>query len=747
MYHFMKQNSEKTKNASTIMIIISLLFVLSASPIGLATVKASYDNSQPQNLDPLTIPKWENQLLADIPVYMPKETMRDAAGNIIGQKYYVNITQFTENILPASMNLPSTTVWGYGGLAKDAWTGQPLGYVRNSPSPSFEVARGVFTQITWVNNLTDANGVPLSYLYPVDPTFDWANSHTSTDMMSQQTAINQALSQAKAGLAPPFPMGYNGVPTNVGGVVTNPNGWNYQSPVPIVTHVHGAEVQSFYDGGPGGWYTPNGIHGPTYSTYEPTYPNAAVFYYPNTQPETTLWYHDHAMGLTRINVFSGLAGFYIIRDPKSVIDPLLPSGSYEVPLVIQDRSFYTNGQFNFGPEGYGVNNDHPLWNPVYFGDTMIINGKVWPNLDVNQTLYRFRLLDGCNARFLTITFNDTTANKIIPFTMIGTEGGFLKAPVTLTSLTLGPAERPDILVNFTGIPAGHKIIMQNSAAEPYPMGSPADPPTVGQIIRFTVKGNSGPAQHALPATLNPTLSSAFPNLPSPTKTRVLTLTDAINQTTGNSEGLFLDGQPYFAPISELPVVGTTEDWKIVDATADAHPMHWHLVMFQVVSRQPYDQTRYYADWLALNNATETSLPLNHPTVNLPSLDPYLTGSAVAPGPEEQGWKETVKTNPSEITTIRIRFASQDGSAFPFDATQGPGYVWHCHILDHEDNGMMRPYIVVSSGQTTNISFSLVAEIGTIVIILVVVIAVLYFVRLRKRKRLNFNPKPKLDRES
>ena len=672
------------------------LFTSTSGVLSAAPIPAAADTTILTPLDPLTIPKWENQLLADIPVYVPTGVVRDTAGNVIAEKYYVNVTQFTEDILPVSMKLPPTTVWGYGGITKDAWTGQYLGYVRNSPAATFEVTRGVATQITWVNNLTDAGGNPLPYMFPVDPTFDWANSHTSTDMMSQQAAINQAIQQAMTGISPPYPPGYNGNATNVNGTITNPTGLNYQSPVPIVTHVHGAEDSSYYDGGPAGWYTPNGIHGPTYQTYAPTDANAAVYYYNNTQQEATLWYHDHAMGLTRLNVFSGMAGFYIIRDPNSTIDPLLPSGSYEVPLAIQDRSFYINGQFNFAPEGVGVNENHPYWNPEYFGNVMMVNGKVWPNFDVKQTTYRFRLLDGCNARFLNISLFDVTANKTIPFTVIGSEGGFLKAPVTLTSLLFAPAERPDILVNFTDINPGDKIIMRNNANGPYPDGDAVNPETTGQIMQFTVTGVLGPVQQTLPATLNPTLNGTFPNLPAPTKTRVLTLTEVINETTSNSEGIFIDGQTYFATTSELPVVGSTEDWKIVDATGDAHPIHWHLIMFQVVSRQPYNQTKYYADWLKLNNATETSLPLSNPTVNVASLTPYLLGPAVAPGPEEQGWKDTVKVWPGEITTVRIRFAAQDGSDFPFDATQGPGYVYHCHIIDHEDNDMMRPYNVVSS---------------------------------------------------
>ncbi len=714
-------------NKNVILVSVAgLLLLLIVGPLSIAN--AAPNDNLPQPLNPLSVPKWENQLPANIPVFMPTETARDSAGNVIGEKYYVNVTQFNEDILPVSMGLPATTVWGYGGTTKDAWTGQPLGYYRSSPSPTFEVTRGVFTQVTWVNNLTDNNGNPLPYMYPVDPTFDWANSHVGNSMMSQMEAVQQAKEQANINLAPPFPPGYNGVPiSNSNGATANPDGWNYQSPVPIVTHVHGAEVQSTSDGGPLSWYTPDGRHGPTYYTKEPTSSNAAVYYYPNKQQETTLWYHDHTMGVTRLSVFSGLAGFYLIRDPSSTIDPLLPNGSYEIPLAIQDRSFYTNGQFNFNPMGYGMDQDHPYWNNEYFGDVMVVNGKAWPNLNVNQSLYRFRILDGCNARFLTISFKDTTTNVLIPFTMIGTEGGFLKAPVTLQTLTVAPAERPDILVNFTGIPAGHKIIMQNTANAPYPVGVAADSSTIGQIMQFTVQGESGPTQHTLPAVLNSSLKDSFPSLPSTNITRTLTLTMAMNPIrTVYPEGMYIDGQPFDANITEMPVEGSTEEWQIVDATSGSHPIHLHLVMFQVVSRQPYNQDKYYADWLKLNNATEYSLPLDHPTANLESLLPYITGPPIAPRPEEQGWKDTVKVNPGEITTIRVRFAPQDGSTFPFNVTEGPGYVWHCHILDHEDNSMMRPFTVVAAQQIntpTPPSMQLILIAAAVIIIVIASIIV------------------------
>ena len=674
------------KRTSLVVITIVLIVMLVSNG---AAIVVRADEASRTPLDPLTIPKWVNQLTGAPPVYVPITVVRDGNGNIIQENYDVTVTQFEQQILPSTdINgnpLGKTTVWGYGGIVKDAITGATLGYVRNSPAPTFEATRNVKVRVTWINNLTDLNGNPLSYMYAVDPTLHWANPYNLN--------MEQIMQDAIMGNAPRFPPGYagaigsNGLP-----------GWNAQTPVPIVTHLHGGEVPSEYDGGPEQWFTADGLHGPNYATAEATYPNAAVYEYPNTQEPTTLWYHDHALGLTRINVFSGLAGFYLLRDPSDAIAASLPSGEFEVPLAIQDRSFYSDGSFSFVNEG--INIEHPYWSPEYFGDTIMVNGLVWPNMDVKQATYRFRLLDGSNARFYTLSLRNQNTGELIPFTQIGSDGGYLKEPVQMTSLTISPGERADILVNFTGIATGTKILVENTAAGPFPDGDPVNPETTGQILQFTVKNGAGQTLAQLPAALNPTLSGAFPNLPAATKTRILTLTEAMNMATDSPSALFIDGQRYSAPITEFPLNGSTEDWVIVNPTADTHPIHLHLVQFQVVSRQPFDVARYFADWLSLNNATEYSLPLNHPTINVPSLEGYLTGPTVGPDANEVGWKDTVQMNPGEITTIRVRFMAQDGTGFKFDPTIGPGYVWHCHIVDHEDNEMMRPFKVIADSSVT-----------------------------------------------
>jgi FtsP/CotA-like multicopper oxidase with cupredoxin domain len=286
---------------------------------------------------------------------------------------------------------------------------------------------------------------------------------------------------------------------------------------------------------------------------------------------------------------------------------------------------------------------------------------------------------------------DQTTGANVPFTLIGSDGGYLKAPVTLTQLSIAPGERADILVDFSGLAPGTRVIMRNTAKAPTPRGAAADPQTTGQIMQFTVGTANGAPFPTLPPSLNPTLQgTTFPTIAAPpaANTRILTLQEVMG-LLGPTE-ILLDGQKWAAPISELPKVGTTEDWVIVNPTADTHPIHLHLVQFQLVSRQGFNVKKYQAAWTALNGMA----PLMAPTKNVTSLAPYLQGQPKAPLPEEQAWKDTIQMRPGEVTTIRVRFAPQAGGSFPFDATSGPGYVWHCHILDHEDNEMMRPYKVV-----------------------------------------------------
>lgn len=632
----MKENLRKPHLLIVFLLILLLIPVLAAAddwdPDGIEVTALG-------TLDPHSIPQWKNQLTGPPPVYVP----------VSGNQYVVKMKKFRQQVLPTPFN--KTTVWGYSGKAKDAVTGKALGTVSNSPGPSFVAKRGTPDTVKWVNKITSPE------MFAVDPTIHWANPNNMATPTLPFT---------------PFPPGYA----------------QAQSPVALVTHLHGGETMSASDGGPDQWFTNSGIHGPEYRSVKPTSANAALYKYHNGQQAATLWYHDHALGITRLNVMSGLAGFYLLRDPADPIAPLLPKGKFDMPIVIQDRMFYPNGSFYFTDVG-NVPDLHPYWNPEFMGDTIMVNGLVWPNMNVARGTYRFRLLDGSNARFYTLNFSNG-----MPFTQIASDGGYLKSPVTMTSITIAPGERAEILVDFSSLVPGQKVTLLNSANAPFPFGDPVDPATTGQIMQFTATQKAGPAMPTLPADLNPTLTGSFPNLPAPTNTRIMTLFEVMNMTLGEPEGIFLDGKMWDAPVSELPVQGATEEWKIVDITGDTHPIHLHLVQFQLVSRQAINDTPtttpYYDDWVALNGQPpfmmETVTPLD-PT-------PYLVGSLTPPAPGEQGWKDTIQMNPGEVTTIRIRWAQQDGNPYPFNPTAGPGYVWHCHILDHEDNEMMRPYQVV-----------------------------------------------------
>lgn len=609
-------------------------------------------------LDPLLIPKFVNQLVKP-PVYVPfvynavvKGSEKTRYGKVMRSikiekrhLYFVDMSEFKQRILP--VNFPKTTVWGYGGLIKDSKTGR-IKYSRSAPGSTFEAIRDVPVKVKWINRLTGSN------LFAVDPTLHWANPN---DMPMEPPMP-----------WPMFPPGFA----------------QAQRPVPTVTHLHGGEVPSIYDGHPDSWFTYNGKKGSSYVT--------SLYSYPNSQEPTTLWYHDHTLGITRLNVYAGLAGFYLLRDPKHCKQDksygeklVLPEGKYEIPIVIQDRSFNTDGSFSFN--NIGINPDiHPYWVPEFFGNTIMVNGAVWPNLDVERHQYRFRLLNGSNARFYNLSMSN--GMKMI---QIGTDGGFLQKSVELNSLLIAPGERADILIDFSCIEPGTSIILKNDANGPFPDGDAPDENTVAQIMQFTVLNSPEPVKPSkLPNEINkiPTLNPDSPQ-------RILTLNEVMGPN--GPVIVLLNGQKWEAPVSELPRVGSTEEWVIANLTMDTHPIHLHLVQFLIYNRQNLNAEEYMMKWEELNGLP----PLDHPTIVLP-IEPYLEGEPIEPDENEKGWKDTIRMNPNQVTRIRVLFAPQDAipgivkpgkNLYPFNPTFGPGYVWHCHILDHEDNEMMRPYKV------------------------------------------------------
>lgn len=589
-------------------------------------------------LDPNSIPKYVNELFIP-PVYKPVIVKDPVTGEEISYNYTISMTQFRQQILPPIF--PMTTVWGYESNVEDPCTGE-IHCCRSSPGPTFKAVRGIPSNVQWINNITEPNP------FAVDPTIHWANPN------NMPTPTPPFL---------PFPPGYPLA----------------QSPVPLVTHLHGGEVQSDSDGGPNSWFTAGEEKtGPEFSKTRYTYPNK--------QEPTTLWYHDHALGTTRFGAYAGLAGFYLIEDPNNKISQILPSGPYEIPIVIQDRSFNEDGSLLFPSNG--VDPDvHPYWRPAFVGNTIMVNGRVWPNLNVERRQYRFRILNGSNSR----TYNLKLSNNQ-SFIQIGSDGGFLPFPVTLTELLLSPGERADVLVDFSMLKPKTTVIFNNNANTPYPNGNAPDQNTVGQIMQFTVLDTPVVPPTKLPAELNK-IPILTPDVPK----KILTL-NVVGAAAAPTE-LLLDGQMWHAPISELPIVGSTVEWEIVNLTNGAHPIHVHLIQFQVENRQNFDNAKYSQEWIKFNGEP----PLHHPTISLP-VEPFLSGNPIDPALNERGWKDTVIALPGKVTRLKLRFAPQDANPkivkpgvnlFPFDPTSGPGYVWHCHILDHEDNEMMRPLKVIS----------------------------------------------------
>lgn len=420
-----------------------------------------------------------------------------------------------------------------------------------------------------------------------------------------------------------------------------------------VVHLHGGHVPSESDGLPENWYVPGG---------------SANYLYPNVQPGTTLWYHDHALGITRLNIYAGLAGFYIINDPNE--DKLnLPKGKFDIPLLIQDRSFDTADQLYYPSVGV-VPAVHPQWVPEFFGDAAVVNGKVWPYLEVEPRKYRFRCLNGSSARFYNLGLSDGLVTATTQFQQIGSDGGLLVAPVSLRNILMAPAERCDIVIDFSG-QTGKTLTLTNNAAAPYPNGViGVDAPAIPELMQFRVTlPLSGADTSKVPGTLGNI--SKFTSKDA-VVTRDITLEERLTPLNVPLTSL-INGKHYLDAVTETPKIGTIEMWRFINLTGDAHPIHVHLVQFQIIERRPF-QVNYYI-------ATQTVGPDGvgaGPTGQL-----VFTGPAVKPDLNERGWKDTVRANPGEVTSIIAKWEHYPGK-----------FVYHCHILEHEDNDMMRPIQVM-----------------------------------------------------
>jgi spore coat protein A len=417
--------------------------------------------------------------------------------------------------------------------------------------------------------------------------------------------------------------------------------------VRTIPHLHGSRSASDSDGLPEKWFTPG---------------QSALYHYPNNQAAATLWYHDHAIGITRLNVYAGLSGFFLLRDDQD-LSMGLPSGDYEIPLLLQDRTLDEQGQLVYAPTFDDGQKPPPgLWAPELFGDLPVVNGAIYPYLAVEPRRYRLRVLNGANSRFFNLFFNlaksPTDIPSLVPFHQIGSDGGFLPNPVPLNKLLLAPAERADLIVDFSGL-EGKSVTLSNNAPAPFPGWDTLMPHHLAlyELMQFRVtlsissKGKSFNLPPSIPlARLDESKSIA---------TRDFVLAEAMDPQ-GRSLGALIDGKGYDAPVSEVVKLGSIEKWRFINNTEDAHPMHFHLVQFQILQRQGFNP-------VSLRNGT---------------LE--LVGIPRPPAPNEAGWKDTAIVNPREVLTIIARFEGFTGR-----------YVFHCHMLEHEDNDMMRPYVVVS----------------------------------------------------
>ncbi len=422
------------------------------------------------------------------------------------------------------------------------------------------------------------------------------------------------------------------------------------------THLHGGYVAGASDGNPYAYpaeYLPGDVQRVTY---------------PNQQAASALWYHDHADQITRINVYAGLVGMYLLRDGADTgAEPNglgVPGGAYEIPMILSDKLFDAAGQLFYSPD--------PTWIPEFFGDTPLVNGAVQPYLQVEPRLYRLRLLNGSNARFWNLSIEGAPR-----WWQIGSDGGLFDKPVRLgTNLLVLPAERMDVIVDFSGF-AGRSLTLSNDPL-PGDVSSPApDLHAVMQLRVGTRVTSPGPA--GVPKSLPGTI----PALGAPSVTRDITLEEVEDPVTLEPAYGSLNGRKYDDPrgVQETVRLGATEDWRLINTTGDTHPIHLHLVQFQIMDRTPYDAAAYTA---ALDQARALD-----PNAANPDPRPYYTGPPIAPDANERGWKDTVRSNPGQVTRIRARWTLPAGVSAP------QSYVFHCHILEHEDNSMMRPLRLVA----------------------------------------------------
>jgi len=575
--------------------------------------------------------------------------------------YHVEMAQTAQQtgLLRANGKRASTTVWGYGTSSGVSW-----------PGPTFEVQKNIETQVRWSNRLTNKGGKPLPHLLPVDESAHWCYSLPGYTQYS---------------------IAKDGVPT--------------------IAHLHGGHSDYQYDGNPEFFMSPGRkVVGPQWGGRA-----EKVFTYSNDQVAGNLWYHDHALGITRLNVYAGLAGFYFVRDDDDTgktDNPLkLPAWPYELAYAIQDRMFAENGDLF-----YPAYQNDPFWNdfitdqdatpPVpggpsalaeFFGDHMVVNGKIWPKADVEPRHYRMRLLNGTDSRFLVVRFRAVaagatdlaSAGAALPFDVIGSDQGLAGAAMSMDTLVFEPGSRYDVVFDFSDPAlAGKRIIMENIGGDS-PFGGDFgdaldsddffDDRQTDRIMAFDI---SKPFDMNIPDNYHSSAIAAFSGVSDEgVTTRKVALFEGTDEygrlqpLLGNWDDVTstFKAQPWHLPPTETPALDSTEEWEIYNFTGDAHPVHLHLVHFEILGRKAFTfEEGETAQEILQHNGTFGAAPSPE---NIVVGGPADLG--IVDGYAENAPKDMVTALPEQVTTIRAKFDK-------------PGrYVWHCHILSHEDHEMMR----------------------------------------------------------
>ena len=632
----------------------------------LGWIRRAYGSTQGPGLsDPAMQPKFASPVPNALDPSFIYDTSKGKIKVAVGQSVQYTGLVGTDGITPVP-----TTVWGYGDKKLYTWPGR-----------TFQVRSYEPLEVKWENRLLDEYDNPLPYLITgKDNTSVGFGDFTGRSVVD--TSLHWAYSLH----------GYEQYSIA-------------QDGVPIVAHVHGAHSDFQFDGNPEFFFNPGWtIRGPQWVEKK--------YLYDNSQPAGTVWYHDHALGITRLNVYAGMAGFYIIRDDFDTGlpgNPLsLPAFPYEAAFAIQDKMFKDNGELfypafpgdpfyaDFITDEGAVLPDPPFvgGGPTglaeFFGDHMVVNGVIWPKMNVEPRNYRLRLLNGCDSRFLAAQFfvggltdtDPSSGSGPVPFTVIGSDQGLASSPTTVDTLLMETGSRYDVLFDFKGL-AGKRVIMKNIGGdEPFGGDLVTDDANIqvfGDTDRIMAFDVVLPLDPAVP-DLSPTGINFGSVIPTPTRLRKVALFEGMDEygrlqpLLGTVEDDLSAATAYtwFQPATETPTVDTTEVWEIYNFTGDAHPVHLHLVNFEILNRS---EISFAAD----EENPQQVLQHNGEYGTVAAVSDIQIGGDANQGAEyyEAAPKDMVTALPEQVTRIRAHF------------DKSGRYVWHCHILSHEDHEMMR----------------------------------------------------------